>query len=159
MPGVYGTVRPANINPLTDVDIFYNYKPTRGTYDKQYNDGFKKVLASDTGSWLVRASGETDNNGIQTIGGLYTLRLPLDVFNAKGIYTVYLKPREIELQITDVSILENYSNPVVEGIVLDSSKLNGITDLTGYRVEYYDGTGSLTDMVRLITSCNASTVF
>lgn len=155
MPGVYGTVRPANVNPLTDVDIFYNYKPTRGTYDKQYNDGFKKVLASDTGSWLVRTSGETGNNGIEAIGGLYTLRLPLDIFNAKGIYTVYLKPREIELKITDVSILENYSNPVVEGIVLDSNNLDGITDLTGYRVEYYDGNGSLSDMVRLITSCNA----
>ena len=151
MPGVYGTVRPANINPLTDVEIYYHYRPTRGTLDEGFGESFKKVEGE---TWLVNASSVTDTNTATLLNGLYSLKLPMDRFSEKGIYTVYLKPKEQELKIVDVSILENYNNPVVEGIVINAADIGGYTDLTGYRIEYYDASGELTDTVRLITSCN-----
>lgn len=148
MPGVYGTVRPAIIDPSNDVKIYYHYRPTRGTLDEEFGEEFKEGETS----WLANAYTEEEGNKI-SINGLYTLKLPMDIFREKGIYTIYIKPAEIETTIVDVSILENFSNPVVEGIVLNSSDV-GTGDLTGYRVEYYDETGALTDTVRLVTSCN-----
>ena len=59
MPGVYGTVRPANINPQSDVEIFYHYRPTRGTLDDNFGEAFK---LGDASSWLVKASGENPEN-------------------------------------------------------------------------------------------------
>ena len=151
MPGIYGTVRAANVNPLTEVDMFYHYRPTRGTLDETFGEEFKPL----DNSCLVKASGVTDGDVVEAIKGLYSLRLPMDLFSEKGIYTVYIKPHEFVLNIADVSILENYNNPVVEGIVINSKDVSGITDLSGYRVEYYNSEGDLTDTVRLITSCNA----
>ena len=77
----------------------------------------------------------------------------MDIFSEKGIYTVYIKPKEEVYTIADVSILDNYDNPVVEGIVINAK--NGFIDYTGYRVEYYSPSGSLDDTVRLVTSCNS----
>lgn len=152
MPGIYGTVRPANIDPLTDIEIYYHYRPTRGTVDEYFGEDFERL----DNSCLVKASGNTPESGtIEAIKGLYTLKLPMEQFNQKGIYTVYIKPKEYVLKIVDVSILENYANPAIEGIVIDSDDVGGIVDLSGYRVEYYDSNSALTDTVRLITSCNA----
>ena len=151
MSGVYGTIRPANIDPGTDVDIFYHYRPTRGTLDEVFGEAFQTLDSS----CLVKSSGMDEGNEI-TISGLYSLRLPMDLFSKKGIYTIYIRPHEYALRIEDVSILENYNNPVVEGIVINAGDVNGNTDLQGYRVEYYDDNGELTDTVRLITSSNAA---
>lgn len=151
MPGVYGTVRPANIDPLTDVEIYYHYRPTRGTLDDKFGEEFQALPSS----CLVKSSGKTEDEQTITLIGLYSLKLPMDKFSEKGIYTVYIKPREYELNIVDVSILENYNNPVVEGIVINAEDIEGYKDLSGYRIEYYDSNKALTDTVRLITSCNA----
>ena len=148
MPGVYGTIRPATIDPEKDVDIYYYYRPTRGTEDADFKDGFKTLESS----CLVPS---TSSDGIN-ICGLYSLKLPLDKFNSKGIYTIFIKPHEMEAQIVDVSILDNYSNPVVEGIVINSDDVSGNTNLDGYRIEYYDDDGQLVDgMIRLVTSSNS----
>jgi hypothetical protein len=151
MPGVYGTVRAANVNPLTDVKMYYHYRPTRGTLDDVFGEDFVEL----DNTCLVKSSGITTGDTVEAIKGLYSLRLPMDQFSEKGIYTIYIKPSEFELKIVDVSILENYNNPVVEGIVINSDDVDGNIDLTGYRVEYYDSNGEITDTVRLITSCNA----
>lgn len=153
MPGVYGTVRPAIIDPINDVKIYYNYKPTRGTTDETFGENFRELDSS----CLVKASASTGTSSdeVVVLNGLYTLRLPMDKFANKGIYTIYIKPYEYNLNIVDVSILENYNNPVVEGIVINSKDVGGNTDLTGYRIEYYDSEGKVTDTVRLVTSCNA----
>lgn len=151
MPGVYGTVRPANINPQDDVEIYYHYRPTRGTLDDDFGETFKLGEAS----WLTESSIETsDGTEARLLNGLYTLKLPMDKFSEKGIYTVYIKPKEYELNIIDVSILENYTNPVVEGIVINRKDVGG-KDVTGYRIEYYDSNNKITDTIRLVTSCNA----
>ena len=141
--GVFGTVRPANIIPFRDVEIFYNYTPSRGEEIRGYA-GYDRL---DAGECLIKASENDNNNTI--INGLFKLRLPVNVFNQKGIYSVYIRPREYTTTIVDVSVLAAY--PEVKGIVLNlkDANLSGIgTDLTGYRIEFSDG------ITRLIKSCN-----
>lgn len=143
--GVFGTVKPADINPSNDVEILYFYRPTRSTESEDFKT-FKQLSASEC---LVPTSvvkdGETD---VVDIAGMYNLRLPLDKFGEKGFYTIYIRPKELTTKIIDVSCLANYSD--IRGVVLNNvnGELAGITDLSGYRIEYDSGA------VRLITSCN-----
>lgn len=146
MSGVYGTIRPANISVTDDVEIFYHYRPTRSTE----SDDFTNFQELDS-SCLVETNADTSNGGTIPLLGVYSLRLPLDKFNLKGFYTIYIRPKEITTTITDVSVLAAY--PSTKGVVFNSSTL-GISDLTGYRIDYYDDNGNRTDMTRLITSSN-----
>lgn len=131
--GTFGSIRPAILDINNDVQVFYSYRPSRSETDDEFNDGFKELSAS---TCLVKTNLE----------GAYTLRLPLDKFNKKGFYTVYIRPKEISgISITDVSVLAAY--PDVKGVVLKTDKLP-THDLTGYRIEFEDGT------TRLIKSCN-----
>ena len=143
--GVFGTIKPADINPSNDVEILYFYRPTRSTEDDDFKT-FKELSASEC---LVPTSlmrdGEID---AVNIAGVYNLRLPLDKFGKKGFYTIYIRPKELTTKIVDVSSLANYSD--IRGVVFNNANgsLAGITDLSGYRIQYDDGS------VRLITSCN-----
>lgn len=145
MGQLYGTVRPSNVDIDNDIEMFYYYRPTRGTDDESFSDGFK-VLDNFN---LVQSKSSEGN-----IIGLFELRLPVDKFNKKGIYTVYLRPKEVVTNITDVSVLAAY--PDIKGVIfnLNGEGLNGITDLTGYRIDYFDDNGERTEVSRLITSCN-----
>lgn len=139
--GVFGTVRPANIEPSRDVEILYYFTPSAG------QNGFNGYQRLDASECLLKATEDDVNNTV--INGLYKLRLPVYIFNAKGTYTIYIRPKENKTQIVDVSVLAAY--PDVKGIVLSLSDagLNGIgTNLVGYRIEFMDGT------TRLIKSCN-----
>lgn len=141
--GVFGTVRPANIVPSRDAEIFYYYTPSRGETANGFN-GYKKM---DAGECLVRVNENNSNNTV--INGLFQLRLPVNVFNKKGVYSVYIRPKECVTKIVDVSVLAAY--PDVKGVVLNikDAGLNGLdTNLIGYRIEFSDGT------TRLIKSCN-----
>lgn len=141
--GTFGSIRPANITPSTDVEILYTYRPTRSTEDDDFKDGYKTLDASECLKPCYKEDGATK------IAGIYDVRLPLDKFNKKGFYTLYIKPKEIVATICDVSVLVSY--PDVKGVVFNmgsSSELNGIGDLTGYRIDYADGSS------RLIKSCN-----
>jgi hypothetical protein len=139
--GVFGTVRPANINPSNDVEILYHFTPSAG---QRGTNGYQHLSPSEC---LIKAT-ENDDNGT-VINGLYKLRLPVMIFNEKGVYTVYIRPREIKTKIIDVSVLAAY--PDVRGVVLNvnDAGLSGIAEkLIGYRIEFNDGT------TRLIKSCN-----
>ena len=142
MNGIYGTVKPANINIEHDVDIFYSYKPNRG-YDNLTT--FTKLDASN----LIKATVD----GTTTIDGLYNLKLPLSIFGNKGIYTIYIKPKEFELNIKAVSELQNY--PDIRGVVFDSKDLGDYLStnnaLVGYRIQYGETEELFT---RIITSSN-----
>ena len=142
MSGIYGTVKPANINIEHDVDIFYSYKPNRG-YDSLMT--FTKLDASN----LIKATVD----GTTTIDGLYNLKLPLSIFGQKGIYTIYIKPKEIELTINAVSELQNY--PDVRGVIFNAKDmddyLTGTNGLVGYRIQYGETEETFT---RIITSSN-----
>lgn len=143
MNGVYGTLRAANINPLTDVEMFYYYRPTRGTND----DNFKHFESLDP-SYLVQSMTNDNTNLV----GMYNLRLPLNKFNKKGIYTIYIRPKEEEITLYDVSVLAAY--PDIKGVVINSNDINGQTDLSGYRLEYFDKNGNRSNITRLITASN-----
>lgn len=137
--GIFGSIRGASIDISRDVEIYYYYRPTRSTEDDDFNY-FKPLGASEC---LTKVKNEDGKE----IVGAFNLRLPLDKFNSKGFYTVYIMPKELTASIIDVSVLAAY--PDVKGIVLTlSGNLAGITDLTGYRIEYPDGS------IRLVTSCS-----
>lgn len=144
MSGIYGTVKPANISIENDVDIFYSYR-----VDRNYNSGhtFKKLPTSN----MFRA---VDEDGTTTIDGLYNIRLPLSVFGSKGIYTIYIKPKEVSLPIYAVSTLQEY--PDVRGVIFQTDNLRShmITDgsLVGYRIQYGDNGDE--NFTRIITSSN-----
>lgn len=139
--GLFGTIKPANISINTDVEIFYYYRPTRGTSSVDF-DGYKPLNASEC---LVSSIKEDDHSKID---GIYELRLPLDKFNKKGIYTVYIRPKVCKTKIIDVSVLASF--PDVKGVVFNitSDELSGISDLTGYRLEFSNGDS------RILKSCN-----
>jgi hypothetical protein len=155
MSGVFGTKKPAQITS-NDVDIYYYYRPSRSTESADFAN-FKKLNSS-----LLAASNAEDDSGSQIpLMGMYDLRLPLSVFGSVGIYTIYIKPREIKGVITDVSTLAAYPN--IKGVVLDANDFEtsdatifANNGLVGYRIEYYDtesGTDKQ-DYYRIITSNN-----
>ena len=144
MNGTYGTVKPANINIEKDVQIFYNYKPNRG-YEN--NKNFQELSVSN----MMNVYLENDKN--VSIDGLYNLKLPLSIFGKKGIYTIYIKPKEISRTIYGTGVLVDY--PDIRGVIFHTSdfdesfKTNNA--LVGYRIDY----GSQGDgYSRIITSSN-----
>lgn len=147
--GTYGIRKPANIT-YNDIDIFYHYRPTRGTEAPGFSE-FKKLDPAEVFSGCYASD--------RPVSGLYNLRLPLETFSGKGIYTIYIVPKEIETTIADVSTLTgNYTN--IRGIVFNASYSGdsmpiptGNGELVGYRVEYYDGSAKTGDY-RIITSNN-----
>lgn len=145
MNNVYGTKRPANITS-DDVDIFYSYRPSRAEDSAEYST-FKKL----DGKLLMNTSGKTDGSNVEVLPGMFDLRLPLDVFGNVGIYTIYIKPKEIRTTILHISTLAAY--PDVRGLVLDT---NGMSNgsLVGYRIEYFNESGDREDDFRIITSNN-----
>lgn len=139
MSGIYGTVKPAKINISEDVTIYYSYKPNRGY------DGLGEFAELSPSNLLPASKSENIS-----IDGLYNLKLPLQTFGKKGIYTIYITPKEYNLSIYAVGNLSEYSD--VRGIILNTddlpnSSMRSNGSLVGYRVEYENFT-------RIITSCN-----
>lgn len=148
MAGLYGTVRPAKIDPINDAELFYFYRPNRSTTATDFSN-FKKLDASN----LIASNVEADGGEVSILPGMFNLRLPLDTFNDTGIYTVYIRPKEYMINLQDVSVLADY--PDIRGVVINKNDVGGITDLTGYRIEYFDATTKKrTDRAYIITSCN-----
>ena len=144
MNGTYGTIKPANINIDTDVQIFYNYKPNR-SYENSRS--FQELPANN----LLKA---TDGNNVN-IDGLYNLKLPLSVFGNKGIYTIYIKPKELNCTIYTTGVLQDY--PDVRGVIFQANEFDSYlttnNGLVGYRIEYTSDDSDNT-YTRLITSSN-----
>lgn len=155
MNGIYGTIKPAYLTAgsiANDVEIYYSYRENRGA------DNATQFERLDPPSqYLVPATGNT-SNGVEVIPGLFTLKLPLEKFSETGIYTVYIKPKEIEAIIQDIGVLSAY--PDVRGMVLkvfsgNNSVLNVNGALTGYRVEYFGLAGNTrSEDFTIITSSN-----
>ena len=152
---VYGISVPANIDSSM-VDIYYAYHETRNS-DNTANAVFTKLPSSILSNVLYDGNDSTDN----VLEGMYNLKLPLEYFNKKGFYTVYIKPKEVPAVITDVSTLAAY--PSIKGIVLDSNAVDDSTTrakvlnnnaLVGWRIIYLDDNGERLDYYRLITSNN-----
>lgn len=161
--GVYGTNIPIHIdrNKLSSlVDISYCYNESRA-YDSLSSSKFTSLPSSV----LANCTREVDSgsNLDEIVEGMYTLQLPLSDFNKKGFYTVYIKPKEYAINITDVGCLSAYSD--VRGIILDT---NAISDeyeiiknmartnngLVGFRIVFLDENGVREDYYRIVTSNN-----
>lgn len=164
--GVYGTLIPSYIsdnNISKYVDIFYSYSPTRNSTDVDGVD-FVKVSDSDVPNFIhgVKFSDNTQNgNTLNTsLDGLYNLKLPSNIFNRKGFYTIYIKPKEVLVSIMDVSILKDFPN--VRGVVLDTDKLDKAIQndaqvnngLVGYRMIMLNSNGERSNDIRIVTSNN-----
>lgn len=150
--GTYGIRKPAQVS-AADLEIFYHYRPTRGSEAP----GFAEWKALNAESVFSPCEAKDGTGAVSELSGMYNLRLPLEEFGKKGIYTIYIKPKEVKATIYDVSTLTgNYTS--VRGIVFDTRKINGInTDngsLVGYRVEYLDDNGAKSSDYRIITSNN-----
>ena len=153
--GNYGTIRPADVS-INDVEIFYSYTPNRELITDV------QLIPLDPAEVLIPASNPNNTNEI--FGGLYTLKLPTNVFGAKGFFNIIIRPRQIRTTIQDCSVL--IDNQDVKGIVFDINQIpldlqdrfeNG--NLVGYRVEYLKeetGTGQdkIQNLFRIITSNN-----
>ena len=158
--GCYGTTIPiniANVDIPNLVDISYCYHEKR-SYDSLSDANFKKLDSAI----LTQARRDKDRNDIdEFVEGMYNLQLPLSEFNKKGFYSVYIKPKEIEAVITDVSTLTAFPN--VRGLVIDTTMIKNSSirtkaqknnELVGYRIIYIDDNGSRQDYYRIITSNN-----
>ena len=131
MSGIYGTVRPAYIT-ADDAEVWYNYKPKRSS-DGEGFTSFKKLDTSSVLS-ISECEGSDLPGGNTKLTGMYDLKLPLDEFGNLGIYTIYIKPKEVACRIIKIGALAAF--PDIRGIVLELP--DGIEDATGYRVEYFD---------------------
>lgn len=153
MNGIYGTIKPAYLtggNIQYDVDIYYSYRKNRA--DNSSNTVFNTLDSS----YLVPATANTPN-GTEILPGVFTLKLPLDKFGETGVYSIYIKPKEINAIIQDIGVLSAY--PDVRGMILqaftgDNSVLNVNGALTGYRVEYFGFNNTRSEDFTIITSSN-----
>ena len=149
MSGLYGTVRSAKIDPNKDAELFYFYRPNRSTTAEDFTQ-FKPLSPSNL---VPSETSEKDRRIEAILPGMFNLRLPLDTFNDTGIYTVYIRPKEYILNLQDVSVLADY--PEIRGVIINKQDVGGVTDLSGYRIEYFDATSQeRTDRAFIITSCN-----
>lgn len=159
--GVYGTNIPIHIDSKklsSLVDISYCYNESRA-YDSLSSSKFTSLPSSV----LANCKREVESGSTldDIVDGMYTLQLPLSDFNKKGFYTVYIKPKEYAINITDVGCLSAYSD--VRGIILDT---NAISDeiiqnmaktnngLVGFRIVFLDENGVREDYYRIVTSNN-----
>jgi hypothetical protein len=157
--GAYGTTIPINIDNSdipSLVDISYCYHEKR-SFDSLSEAKFTKLDSAV----LSQAKRDTSGNFDEVVEGMYNLQLPLSEFNKKGFYTVYIKPKEVEAVITDVSSLTAFPN--VRGLVIDSSSIQDSNmvekalsnnGLVGYRIVYISDSGARQDYYRIITSNN-----
>ena len=135
--GIYGTIRPADVS-VDDIDVYYNYTPSREVKNNQ----IFKLNASELLSYNYIPSDDDTyvENNENLLEGLYNLRLPATIFNALGIYTIYIKPKKAIVSIIDCGVL--YSLPNVRGIILNVNdlpeELRANNALQGYRIEYVD---------------------
>ncbi len=155
--GVYGTVRSADVS-VDDIEIYYNYIPNRETS----NDNIYKLNSSELLTYNYLPSDEqTVGTGIDNniLEGLYNLRLPASIFNALGIYTIYIRPKTIRgIFIEDCSVLSSLPN--VKGIVLNGNQLpealKANNALQGYRIEYINSSNGnkIRNVVRYVVTSN-----
>ena len=147
--GVYGTRIAASVTN-NDIEMFYSYSPTRNS-DSVNSTNFIKLDSS----YL------SDVNSEQPIEGLKNLKLPLSIFNKKGFYSVYIRPKEVHAVINNVSELTTYTD--VRGIVISPSSINDSTmqkkmetnnAMVGYRIIYLNDNGDREEYYRIITSNN-----
>jgi hypothetical protein len=136
--GVTGIIRPSTVD-LTDMEVLYSFTPDRITPPTAF-------LPLDVNQIISKRF--TSNNSSQVIQGMYTLKLPSDVFTGVGYYTLLIRPKQIILRILDCGVLSQL--PDQKGIILDTNNTElqtlgeklGPGGLSGFRIEYINSTDS-----------------
>jgi hypothetical protein len=156
--GTYGINKLSRINVETDVSIFYHFRPNRNSTDASFGDNFQELsptqILKETNFTNTRTAGGT------VLSGMYTLNLPLTVFNQKGIYTLLITPKEIYTTIFDSPAnLSAFQD--VRGVVIKTNGIDGGTsttcdnsNLVGWRIDYFNEDGNKSNMYRIVTSNN-----
>ena len=130
--GVTGIIRPSTVD-LTDMEVLYSFTPDRITQPTDF-------LALDVNQIISKRF--TSSISTQVVQGMYTLKLPSDVFTGVGYYTLLIRPKQIILPILDCGVLSQL--PDQKGIVLDTNDTNlqplgeklNPGGLSGFRIEY-----------------------
>lgn len=155
--GTYGIVRPADVS-LDDVEVFMHFSPSRNEIG---DGGLTKLNPEEVLKKVYNPNNLTNN---EIFGGMYTLKLPANIFGVKGFYTIMIKPVEIRTKIIDTGVLSSLSN--IKGLIFDSSTIESRflskfqnNGLIGYRVEYLNKSNDGDDVkiknfFRIITSNN-----
>jgi len=159
--GAYGTNISVNLgsNEIESmVDIFYSFSETR-SYDERANAKYKRLSSSLLMPIKRETDGDTPDDVLE---GMYNLQLPLDTFNKKGFYTIYIHPREYRAVIKSVGSLTAFQN--IQGIVFDTNdrsldsnlkdKMTEPNGLVGYRLIYLNSNATRSEEYRIITSSN-----
>jgi len=130
--GVTGIIRPSTVN-LEDIEVLYSFTPDRITPPTDFISlDVNQVLAKRFVSQVSK----------QVLQGMYTLKLPSNVFNTMGYYTLMVRPKQNTIRILDCGVLSQL--PDQKGIILDTNtpelqalgeKLNP-GGLCGFRIEY-----------------------
>ena len=142
--GVYGVNKLADIT-VDDVDIFYAYSPSR----EEIGDiQFKPLFTTITNADLRKLIGAD---------GVYKLRLPSNVFNRLGFYSILIKPKSFQTTILDCSyVVTNDNNQISiskKGIVMPSLQFASNNSLVGYQIEYFDTNDvKIKNLSRIISS-------
>jgi hypothetical protein len=155
--GSFGIIRPSDVSPA-DVDVFYHYVADRADNSSVT---FKKLVSTDVLTPVYHNANTEPNITADTevLGGMYNLKLDSGDFSELGIYTLYLRPKQIRSKITDCGVLA--SLPSVRGLIIDIAANIPSEDrgkftpqgLVGYRIEYLDDVGKkIPNFYRIITS-------
>lgn len=152
--GSYGTIRPADVSPA-DVDIFYHFVSGR-TANAPVT--FKKLTSTSVLTPVYHNDTTGGTEDVEVLGGMYNLNLSSADFSDLGIYTLYLRPKQIRCVISDCGVLA--SLPSVRGLIIDLSSVSSEDTskftpqgLIGYRIEYLDDSGVKTpNFYRVVTS-------
>jgi hypothetical protein len=142
--GLYGVNKLADVT-IDDVDILYAYSPSREEIgDVQLRPLFNAITNADLRK-LIGAD------------GMYKLRLPANVFNKLGYYSILIKPKTFQTTILDCSYVvtndNNQLNISKKGIVIPSLQFSRNNSLVGYQLEYFDTNGvKINNLTRIITS-------
>jgi hypothetical protein len=154
--GVYGTKRPADVDPK-DVEVIIVYSASRNSAEAQQT--IKRYAGSDVIKPLSNVTATGAVSAVEIMGGLYNLELPSSIFKNKGIYGIYIRPVQIRTTITDCGSLSAF--PDIAGLVFDVKKVpsefqnkfvnNG---LDGYRIEYLSpaNQAKIPNLYRIVTS-------
>jgi len=142
--GIYGTKKLADVNS-EDVDVLYAYSPSR------------EELGEVTFKPLYNAISESDLLKMIGADGMYKLRLPADVFNETGFYSILIKPKTFQVVVRDCSYVVTEDETGVQlskkGIIIPSAQFRKTNSLVGWSVEYFGSDGiKVRNLNRIITS-------
>jgi len=153
----YSNVRSADVSP-NDIDAYYTYVPNRETTPST------TAIAIDASTIVTPVMNPAHTN--EVLGGLFNLKLDASIFNAIGIYNIYLRPKQVRVNIVQCGVLA--SLPDVKGIVIDTQNFMGLqlpgalannNALVGYSIEFVQNdTTKLLNTSRIITSSNKCSI-